>query len=82
MSKDVCDCTLCFYKDDPECKAAYLKGYIEASDEFLSWAKRHNVLKAPLSSLVDSIETLHTTFYENNLFYKGYLEDMKEKGDI
>lgn len=82
MIEDACDCLLCFYKDAPECKAAYLKGYIEASDEFLRWAESHNIEKGLISDSDDCIENFHRRVYESNLFYNGYLEALKEKGEI
>lgn len=38
-----CQCFTCRHKDKSEEIIAYYKGYIEASDWFLNWAKRNKV---------------------------------------
>lgn len=43
MIKEGCQCFMCRHRDEPRLLSAYLKGYIEASDWFLNWAKQNNI---------------------------------------
>lgn len=43
MIKTGCQCFTCRHKDEPRVVAGYLRGYIEACDWFLNWAKRNNI---------------------------------------
>lgn len=36
-------CFTCQNQDKPELCVAYYKGYIKACEQFLSWAKAHNI---------------------------------------
>lgn len=38
-----CQCFTCTHRDKPQELIAYYKGYLEASDWFLNWAKRNKI---------------------------------------
>lgn len=47
--KEGCQCFTCRHSDEPRLIAAYLQGYIDASDWFLNWAKRHEIKQGFIS---------------------------------
>lgn len=49
VKKTGCQCFTCRHSDEPRLIAAYLTGYIEASDWFLNWVKRHNIKSGYIS---------------------------------
>ena len=51
-----CDCFTCQHEDDPKSLLAYYKGYMEASEWFLNWAKSHNLKQGKIDE--DSLESL------------------------
>lgn len=48
MIKEGCQCFTCRHGDDKRLCAAYLQGYIEACDWFITWAKENNIKKGSI----------------------------------
>ena len=49
MIKEGCQCFTCRHRDEPRVVAGYLKGYMEACDWFLNWAKENNIKMGSIS---------------------------------
>jgi len=49
VNKTGCQCFTCRHSDEPRLITAYLTGYIEASEWFLNWAKRHDIKQGYIS---------------------------------
>lgn len=49
MIKKGCQCFTCRHGDEPRVVAGYLKGYIDASNWFLNWAKRNNIKQGSIA---------------------------------
>jgi len=44
-----CQCFTCRHSDEPRVVAGYLQGYIDASNWFLNWAKRHDIKQGSIA---------------------------------
>jgi len=77
--KTGCQCFTCRHSDEPRLVAAYLQGYIEASDWFLNWAKRNNIKSGSIAD--DDLSGIIAQM-ECNRFESACLLDSPELPDL
>lgn len=76
MIKTGCQCFTCRHADEPRVVAGYLQGYVDASNWFLNWAKRHNIKQGSIAD--DDLSGIVAQMDCNKVESECYLSGMPD----